>query len=259
MNRFPCFLFLATLLACSNNPGKNKDEKIDYLLQQAFDDNEFIGNVLVADQGRVVYKRSFGQKDHQSNVPCTDSTKFLVGSISKPITAILILRLVDRGLVKLHDSLNKYFAKVDSQIAKITIHHLLTHTSGIDEIITEEKNMDLETLLGEAKLRFQPGSDFEYSNSGYVLLKEIAEKATQQDFRDLVHEEIFVPANMTSSGVARHSMVQALATGYEDPTQEKAVTIEFPFENIDGAGSIYSTVEDLYKLDRALYTETTSI
>jgi CubicO group peptidase (beta-lactamase class C family) len=249
-----CFSFLF-FVACKSNPGKNKAEKIDYLVQDFFDDNEFIGNVLVADQGKIIFKKSFGREDQQRNVQNTDNTKFLIGSISKPITAILILRLADKGVLKLDDTINKYFAKVDSQIGKINIHQLLTHTSGINEIIDKEENIDIPSLIGKAKLKFAPGSDFEYSNSGYVLLKEIAEIATQKDYGELVKAEIFDPSDMASSGVARSSNLTNLARGYKDATQADIAIMDFPIENVDGAGSIYSTVEDLYRLDRILYTE----
>jgi CubicO group peptidase (beta-lactamase class C family) len=115
--------------------------------------------------------------------------------------------------------------------------------------------MNLAALIGRAELRFDPGSDFEYSNSGYVILKAIAEISTQKDFSELVAEEVFLPANMTSSGVARNSNLNILAKGYKNPAQTEAMPIDFPLENIDGAGSIYATVEDLYKLDRILYTD----
>lgn len=224
-------------------------------MKEAFDDKEFIGNVLVADKGKIIYNKSFGKSDHHNNVACTNTTKFLIGSLSKPITAILILRLAGQGILKLDDPISKYFTKLDGATANITIHQLLTHTSGISEILTEEKNMNLAALIGRAELRFEPGSAFEYSNSGYVILKEIAEISTQKDFAELVSKEIFLPTNMTSSGVARNSNLTTLATGYKDPSQMEVMTIDFPLENIDGAGSIYATVEDLYKLDRILYTD----
>jgi CubicO group peptidase (beta-lactamase class C family) len=242
-------------VACKNNPGKTKAEKIDYLMQQAFDDKKFVGNILVADQGAIIYKKSFGKADQRNNLQNADTTKFLIASISKPITSILILRLVDQDILKLDDTISKYFPNINSKVGKINIHQLLTHTSGIKEIINEEKGMDINALITKATLEFEPGLDFKYSNSGYVILKEIAQIATGKKYADLIQTEIFKPVGMTSSGVARNSMLDKIAKGYKNATQTELATIEFPLENIDGAGTIYSTTEDLYKLDRALYTD----
>lgn len=248
-------LLLLSLMTCKNNPGKTKAEKIDYFLQEVFEDKELIGNVLVADQGEIIYKKSFGKSDQENNLQNTDATKFLIASVSKPITAILILRLVDKGILKLDDTIDKYFTNLDSQIGKISVHQLLTHTSGINEIINEEKGMDIKVLISKATVGSEPGSDFEYSNSGYVILKDIAQIVTGKEYAELVQAEIFDPVGMTSSGVARNSELDKIAKGYKDATQSEFVTIDFPLENVDGAGTIYSTTEDLYKLDRALYTE----
>jgi len=248
-------LLLLSLVTCKNNPGKNKAEKIDYLLQEAFEDKELIGNVLVADQGEIIYKKSFGRADQENNLQNTDTTKFLIASVSKPITAVLILRLVDKGILKLDDTINKYLTNLDSQIGNISVHQLLSHTSGIKEIINEERGMDIKRLVPKATLGFEPGSDFEYSNSGYVILKEIAQIVTGKEYPELVQTEIFDPVGMTSSGVARNSELDKIAKGYKDATQAESAIIDFPLENVDGAGTIYSTTEDLYKFDRALYLE----
>jgi len=250
---FPLLIvFLAT---CTNNPGKTKEEKISFLLQKSFEDNEFVGNVLVADEGRIIIKKSFGRADRTSNFENADTTKFLIASISKPITAVLILRLVDKKMIRLDDKVSKYFTVSDQRVGSIIIHQLLTHTSGISEFISKQQNVAMTYLLEKASLNFEPGTDFEYSNSGYVLLKGIAEAATQRTYSQLVKEEIFDVADMTSSGVARNSSTAAFAKGYKDATQSQEVVVDFPLENVDGAGSVYSTVDDLYKLDRALYTE----
>ena len=250
---FPLLIvFLAT---CTNNPGKTKEEKISFLLQKSFEDNEFVGNVLVADEGRIILKKSFGIADRTTDLENNDTTKFLIASISKPITAVLILRLVDKKILRLDDKVSTYFTVSDQRIGSIIIHQLLTHTSGISEFINKEQNVVMTSLLEKASLNFEPGTDFQYSNSGYVLLKGIAETATQRTYSQLVKEEIFDVAEMTSSGAARNSSAAAFARGYKDATQRQEVVVDFPLENVDGAGSVYSTVDDLYKLDRALYTE----
>jgi CubicO group peptidase (beta-lactamase class C family) len=246
------FIFLTT---CANNPGKTKQEKINFLLQKSFDDEEFVGNVLVAEEGRIIVKESFGEADRLNNVGNTDTTKFLIASISKPITAVLILRLVGKKIIGLDDTVNKYFNVSGQKIGSITIHQLLTHTSGVAEFIDKQQDPVMTSLLEKATFNFEPGTDFEYSNSGYVLLKAIAEAATQRTYSQLIKEEIFDIAGMTSSGIARNSNITEFAQGYKDATQVQTVAVDFPLENIDGAGSVYSTVDDLCKLDRALYGE----
>lgn len=246
------FLLFITVIGCDSNPGKTKPEKIDYIMEQAFKNQKFIGNVLVADSGKIIYKKSFGKADVEMDIKNNDSTKFLIASISKPITAIIILRLVDKGLIKMKDPINTFFKTANSVIGKITIHQLLTHSSGINEFIGKEKNVDLNTSLNKATLKFNSGSDFEYSNSGFVLLIKIAEQITGKKYEEIVKTEVFEPANMNQSGVARNTKTLLFAKGYKNASQKEFTTVDFPFENVDGAGSLYSTTEDLYKLDRAL-------
>jgi CubicO group peptidase (beta-lactamase class C family) len=245
-------LLTVTIISCDNNPGKNKHEKIAYVMEQAYKNQEFIGNVLVADSGKVLYTNSFGKADAIKNIKNNDSTKFLIASLSKPITAIIMLKLLDKGLIKLDNQINKFFKIENSKIGKITIHQLLTHSSGINEFVSDKKNYDFNVALNKAVLKFPSGSDFEYSNSGYVLLIKIAELITEKNYEEIVKEQVFEPANMNQSGVARNYDTSMFAMGFKDPSQVETSTVDFPFENVDGAGSLYSTSGDLYKLDIAL-------
>lgn len=223
-------------------------------MQQAYKNKSFVGNVLVADSGRIIYKKSFGKSDAQKGIENNDSTKFLIASISKPITTIIMLRLHDRGLIKFEDPISKFFIINDPEVGKITIHQLLTHSSGINEFISKENNFDLNSSLNKATIKFKSGSDFEYSNSGFVLLIKIAEQLTSKTYEEIVKTEVFDIAGMNSSGVARNDQPGVFAKGYKDASQKLVISVDFPFENVDGAGSIYSTTEDLYKLDQALRT-----
>ena len=222
-------LLIVLLSGCDTNPGKTKQEKIAFLMEAAFQDQEFIGNVLVADSGRIIYKKSFGQADAALKIPNNDTTKFLIASLSKPITAIIILRLVERGQLKLEDPLKTFFKSANSEIGNITIHQLLTHSSGISEFISKEKMADINSSLKKATLTFKPGSDFEYSNSGYVLLIKIAESITGKGYEEIVNTEVFQPSNMVSSGVARNDQSWKFAKGYTDATQKQTETIDYPF------------------------------
>jgi CubicO group peptidase (beta-lactamase class C family) len=250
-NLFLC-LFVATVISCNTNPGKTKQEKIAYIMEQAYKNHEFIGNVLVAESGQIIYKKSFGKADAEKDIKNNDSTKFLIVSISKPINAIIILRLVDKGLIKLEDPIRTFFKIEKPDVGKITVHELLTHSSGINEFISKEKNFDFDASLNKAELKFKPGFNFEYSNSGFVLLIKIAERVTGKKYEEIVKTEVFEPANMNRSGVARDTETSIFAKGYKDASQKETSTVDFPFENVDGAGSLYSTTDDLYQLDNAL-------
>ena len=244
------------LNSCNKSSGKNKQEKIARLLGRAYENQEFVGNVLVADSGRIIYQNSFGKSDAGRNIENSDSTKFLIASLSKPITAITMLRLVERGLIKLGDPISSFFEIENPDIGKITIHQLLSHSSGISEFISKEEHFDFISTLNKATATFPPGSDFEYSNSGYVLLIKIGEKVTGKNYEEIVRGEIFEPANMKRSGVARNNSASKLAIGYKDALQKEATSVDFPLTNLDGAGSLYSTTGDLYKLDCALRNNT---
>lgn len=248
------YLSVLLLSSCDTNPGKTKQEKIAFLLEKAFQEHKFIGNVLVADSGQIIYRKSFGQADAALKIQNSDTTKFLIASLSKPITAIVILKLVERGQLKLENPLKTFFKSANAELGNVTIHQLLTHSSGIREFIIKERKSDIDSLLQKATRAFEPGSDFEYSNSGYVLLIKIAELITGKGYEELVKAEVFQPANMTSSGVARNDRSWEFAKGYTDATQKQTETVDYPFENVNGAGSLYSTTDDLYKLDQALYS-----
>jgi CubicO group peptidase (beta-lactamase class C family) len=252
--RLALLVVLGALVAC-NNSDKPKPEQIDTILQDHFDDHEFVGSVVVADKGQIIYSKSFGKADAASNIDNTDSTRFMIGSLSKPFTAVLILRLVDQKRVAVEDRLDKYFTLSNDTTASVTIHQLLTHTSGLKEFINEDPAPDISKQLSSTSFKSGPGERFEYNNSGFVLLKTIAEKVTGKSYQELMTTEIFNVAGMTSSGVARNSNFSDLATGYADAGQSKTSPISFPVQNVDGAGSIYSTTHDMYKFDRALYTD----
>lgn len=241
------------VLSCNNSPGKTKTEKIDHIFQEAFEAGDFAGNVLIADKGEIIYKKCFGMADTEKNIQNTDGTKFLIASVSKPITAILVLQLIDSGKLRSDDTIDKFFTIADPKPGKVTIHQLLTHTSGINEFINKDDNIDVVVLVKDATLKFEPGQDFEYCNSGYVLLKEIAQLVTGKKYGTLLTERIFGPAKMMSSGIARDSSMNMLAKGYSEADQIEPASFDFPIQNVDGAGSVYSTIDDLYKLDRALY------
>lgn len=256
MNRFFHLILIILFTNCNSNPGKTPEGKIDYVVKKAHENGDFVGSVLVANQGKVIYRNNFGMADAERKTQISDSTKFLIASVSKPITAILILQLVQQGKLRLDDPLSKFFS-IDnlSKASKVTVHQLLTHTSGIEELISEDHAFE-EADLQQAEFNFEPGSDFKYSNTEYVILKEIAERSSEKDFEELVKQQICERAQLNASGVARNlRQINNLSLGYETSKQVNQIEIGYPLKIIDGAGSLYATVNDLFKLDRALYTE----
>lgn len=243
-----------TLLACTQNPGRDRKEKISYIVDSYAADTKFAGNVLVAVNDSIIYEGSKGFADAASGKLNTDSTKFLIASLSKPLTAVMILRLVEQKVIQLNDRLDKYFHVNYPDMAKVTIHQLLTHTSGISDFIGKAPRTSLENELNQSYPEFNARQGFKYANSGYVLLGAIAEKATGKTYQELMTEQVFTIAGMKHSGIARQNVKGLFALGYTSASQSTTMFPDFPLENVDGAGSVYATAKDLFAFDNALRT-----
>jgi len=183
----------------------------------------------------------------------TADTKFAIASISKPFTAVLVMQLVETGKLTPQTRLETVFAELAGKPAGgITIHQLLTHTSGFPEIISRNPRQRITaTDLAAATLR--PGADFEYSNTGYVCLALVVEALTGESYEAALRRGILTPAGMNDSGVLRTGKkVDGLARGHRGTIGLEPVNWDFAPEIVDGAGSIYSTARDLWRFDRAL-------
>ncbi len=232
---------------------------------QEFDDffqkiENFSGNVLVAIDGKSVYSRSFGYASRELLVENTMDTKFRIGSISKPITAIAVMILVEKGLLDVNDHLSTYISDIPYTWKNITIHQLLTHTSGLayqPEDMETNHNLTIEEIFEiyqNHPLANVPGTTMNYSNMGYFVLSLIIEKVSKMPFDSFVQEEVFKKLGMVNSGADYpNRILMQRAQGYEvnsDGQVENAV-----FDNMlikRGAGNMYSTVGDLIKLEKAL-------
>ena len=169
---------------------QSKTEQLDKLLNLYHEYGQFNGSVLVAEQGEVIYKKGFGMANMEWDIPNEPNTKHRLGSITKQFTAMLILQLVADGAVDLEAPITSYLPDYPKETGdKITIHHLLTHTSGIPNYTAfpnffQEQSRNPYTpdefveVFAHKKLDFAPGERFSYSNSGYFLLGVIAEKLT---------------------------------------------------------------------------------
>jgi CubicO group peptidase (beta-lactamase class C family) len=229
--------------------------------------NDFMGSVLVAKGGNVVLKKGYGMANVELDVPNAPNTKFRLGSITKQFTATAILQLAAQGKLSVDDKVSKFVPDSPAAWKDITIHHLLTHTSGIPNFtgFPEYQKDQRETvtptqLLSRFKdrpLDFTPGSKFKYSNSGYEVLGFIVEKVSGEKYEDYLKKHIFDPLDMQDSGYDHDTAIlKHRAAGYERGKDGKLRNADYLDMSIPySAGSLYSTVDDLYRWDRALYTE----
>ncbi len=229
----------------------------------------FSGTVLLAKEGKTIYKQAFGTANKDFNVPNRIDTKFNLGSMNKMFTAVAIAQLVERGKLSFDDPLSKFIPDFpDKESAeKIRIKHLLTHSSGLGGYFSQKffessralyRNVDdMMKLAREEKLSFEPGSRSRYSNTGFLVLGAVVEKVSGQTYFDYVRENIYRPAGMINSDCYELDRVNPnLAVGYEKEYTDDG----FFFRNnifshvIRGGpqGGGYSTVEDLLKFDVAL-------
>lgn len=246
---------------------QTKVERIDKLISTYAEYGKFNGSVLVADNGKIIYKKGFGMANMEWDIPNQPNTKHRLGSITKQFTAMLVLQLVADGKLDLQAPITTYLPDYPKDKGdKITTHHLLTHTSGIPNYTAfprffqdESRNPytpdEFVKKFQDKDLDFSPGEKFSYSNSGYFLLGVIAEKLSGKTYETLLHDNIFTPLNMNDSGYDNHAdILKNRATGYERNgngfVNSRYLDMSLPY----AAGSMYSTAEDLYKWDQALYT-----
>lgn len=248
---------------------QTKSEKIDELMSKYAEYGQFNGTVLVAEQGKIIFKKGFGLANMEWDIPNQTDTKFRLGSITKQFTGMLILQLFEQGKLKLDVPISSYLPDYPKTAGdRITIHHLLTHTSGIPNY-TSFPNFFKDTSknfytpeqfvkqFSSLPLEFLPGEKFDYSNSGYFLLGYIIEKVSGKSYEECLQTQILTPLKMTNSGFDHSEIItKKRAAAYEkkgdDFVNAPYIDMNLPYS----AGSIYSTVEDLYLWDQALYTET---
>src|SRR5260221_1550454 len=177
--------------------------RMDQIVQSYAANNHFMGSVLVARDAQVLFSKGYGSANLEWNVPNSPGTKFRLGSVTKQFTASSILLLEERGQLNVNDPVKKYLPDAPPAWDKITIFHLLTHTSGIPSFTSFPDYSKLEPFATTAAqlvarfrdkpLEFQPGEKWNYSNSGYALLSYLIEKITGGSYEAFVQENIFTP------------------------------------------------------------------
>lgn len=253
-------ILVALINLCTIAHAQSTNDKID----QLFNDLNIgtkPGCVLsIQKKGKTIYSNSFGLQNMQNDVKISDSTLFNIGSVSKQFTAAGIVLLHNRGHLTFDDPIKKFLPELSSPLDNITIRQLLHHTSGIrstpeffglagwneDQIITTAD--DYQFLCRQTATNFTPGSQFMYSNSGYVLLAKIIERVSQTPFERWMKENIFTPLNMqdTYVDISNANSADAIAQPYIQTGPSDYITPNNPSHDI-GASNIYSNIIDLNK------------
>jgi len=267
MIRLLLFCFLITT-CCPNSNAQDPNDivsKLDHYLKSAHDVYNFNGMALVIRENEVILNKGYGYSDMSLQTPNTPDTRFPILSITKTITSTVILKLQDENKLSVNDKLTKYFPDYPNG-SKITIHHLLTHSSGIYnyslDVGVEDSTIvnypiSKEQMLSHFRdkpLDFDPGKYYSYNNSGFFLLGLIIEKITGQSFETVVREYIFNPLGMAQSGFDFINLPRVIrAQGYQFWDMNEAI----PYKHFDStfaysAGSIYSTTNDMLKWANAV-------
>jgi CubicO group peptidase (beta-lactamase class C family) len=255
---------LSSARAQTDAEGRELAARLDRRLSELAAAKRFSGAALVAREGRVVLSKGYGMANYELDVPNTPQTKFRLGSITKQFTAAAVLLLQERGKLSVQDSVCKHVADCPAAWQNVTVHHLLTHTSGIPSFTSMPEYRqtsrlrttvdDLIKRFREKPLEFTPGERFNYSNSGYLLLGHLVEKLSGKSYEEFLRESFFAPAGMTRTGYDHNEEVlPGRASGYvrRDGRLYNADFIDMSIPH--GAGALYSTVEDLYLWDQALH------
>lgn len=269
------FLIFGTMTFAQSN-----SQKLDSLFNSLYKYGQINGNILVAENGQPVYKKSFGYSNFETTTLHTENSIISLASISKTFTAIAILQLKEKGKLKLNDFVVKYLK--DFPYTEITIRNLLSHTSGLPDFDIFEAeftsnpnkiftNKDILPSLNAWKkpLKYKPNEKWSYSNINYNLLALIVEKVAGIDFQKYIQKNIFIPANLKNTyfSIDSASLIgKNIAINYSYPFKYSSIlqnvdSIErfhwkvFCLKGLVGEGNIVSTTDDMLKFDKALYSE----
>ncbi|MFH1196330.1 MAG: serine hydrolase domain-containing protein [bacterium] len=253
------------ILTAQETGSSEIEKKVDDYLAPLLAEDLISGSILIAKGGQILISKGYGIANREYDIKCAAETKYRLASCSKQFTSMAIMMLEEKGLLSTQDTLSKFIPDYPNG-NKITIHHLLTHTSGVinysslpDHYETWTKSHTIQQVIDRFKnkpLNFEPGEKFEYSNSGYVLLALIIEKVSGKPYEEFLTENIFKPLGMNDTGIDTHTkIIKDRAIGHYNSgdgiTQADYLYVQYT----NGAGSIYSTVNDMYKWDKALYTD----
>jgi CubicO group peptidase (beta-lactamase class C family) len=277
--------FLLLLVLIANTLFAQKSQKLDSLFQKLSSDKEFNGNVLIAEKGKVIYKNSFGLANEISKEKLNANSIFELASVSKQFTAFAIVILKEKGKLNYDDKIGAFLPQL-SFYKNVTIRNLLSHTSGLpdymkilDSLLIDETwdnktkiatNNDILNVYkkNQPKLLFEPNEKWEYSNTGYAILASIIEKISGKSYAEFLKTEIFKPLKMNNTFVYTRRLnprkINNYAFGYvySDSLKKNKLPDEIKgldlyvhtLDGIVGDGTVNSTIIDLLKWDRSLYS-----
>lgn len=243
-----------------------KEFKIDSIFRNLSHANKFNGCVLVAQHGQILYKNSFGTANPLLDEPLKPNSIFQLASVSKTITGVSVLTLIEQKQIGLDDYFSLYFP--DFPYPNVTIKHLLSHMSGVPDYIKLDSrlypqdvkyynNQDAYNAIVSARapLSFTPGTKFKYNNSNYALLALLVEKISGETFQDYVETRIFLPLGMKNSYIAQPDQIWSKENRTFGLYNNNQIYPNDRYDGVFGDKGAYSTIEDMFKFDRALYPD----
>ncbi len=242
------------------------ESQIDQIFQDFARQDDFQGAVLVGHQEKIVYQGAFGLANREWDITNTVDTKFNLASISKQFTAAIVMQLAEEGKLKLNQTISDYYSEYRKDVGKqVTLHQLLTHQSGIpnytslpfvwsDSLYRKYSREELVAKFASGDLEFKPGSQYQYNNSGYLILSTIIEKVTGKSFNEVFEERIARPLELQFTGVDdRQKIIPQRASGYVQTSDRYENVYSMYMQNLQGAGNLYGTVGDLFQWGQALF------
>ena len=262
-------VFMLFVLCFLSMLSQDNIQKLNNYYDRLAKDGLFNGNVLIAEDGEIIFRRSIGVSNIEDGTKLTLQSKFRIGSVSKQFTAMAIMILKKQGKLNYSDKLVKYFPALPYD--DVTIKHLLTHTGGLPAYeamfrahwdrskIADNKALMQLLQTHKPKKHFKAGERWAYSNLGYVLLAEIVQKVSKTPLREFIKKEIFLPLDMSESllySQKRNDSMTNRVYGFRSSgIGNNRLFDQHILGGMSGDGSIYSTVSDLLKYEQALYTE----
>lgn len=265
-------LILVLIIISISGYSQNFEKEFDLLLSKKYETSDPGATALVAINGKVIYQKAFGKANLELDVNMSLNNVFEIGSLTKQFTAVSILMLVEQGKLKLDDDITKYIKDYPTHGHSITIHHLLSHTSGIGSFTSSDEwwnnrkkdytKEEFINLFKKLPMPYAPGEKYLYSNTGYFLLGAIIEEISNKTYEEFIRENIFKPLEMNNTDYgSRSKIILKRASGYDNEydkggekfNENETVNAEpISFIHWHSAGAIVSTVHDLFLWNRAI-------